>query len=78
MLEGLASVRTLKFAVAVGAALFLAACANDKATTGAGDLASIGGGSATPGRPTTAPPTTAFTPSIRRAPWTLTPIYPLP
>jgi len=49
MLEGLASVRTLKFAVAVGAALFLAACANDKAKTGAGDLASIGGGSATPG-----------------------------
>lgn len=49
MLEGLASVRALKFAVAVGAALFLAACANDKAKTGAGDLASIGGGSATPG-----------------------------
>jgi peptidoglycan-associated lipoprotein len=49
MLEGLASVRALKFAVAVGAALFLAACANDKATTGAGDLASLGGGSATPG-----------------------------
>ena len=49
MLEGLASVRALKFAVAVGAALFLAACANDKATTGAGDLASLGSGSATPG-----------------------------
>ena len=48
-LDRIASVRALKFAFAIGATLMLTACANDKATTGTGDMASIGGGSATPG-----------------------------
>jgi len=48
MLESIASVRTLKFAAAIGAAMFLAACASDKAANGSGDLVG-GGGTATPG-----------------------------
>ena len=50
MLETIGTFRSLKLVFALGAALALAACASDKATTGAGDMAGLGaGGAATPG-----------------------------
>jgi len=50
MLESIGTFRSLKLVFALGAALALAACASDKATTGAGDMAGLGaGGAATPG-----------------------------
>ena len=50
MLQSIGTFRSLKLVFALGAALALAACASDKATTGAGDMAGLGaGGAATPG-----------------------------
>jgi len=50
MLDQLANLRKLKLAAALGAVLMMTACASDKPTTGASDMAGLGsGGVATPG-----------------------------
>ncbi len=50
MLTSIGTFRSLKLVFALGAAMALAACASDKATTSAGDMAGLGaGGAATPG-----------------------------